>query len=129
VEFPPRFVGKLPHKFAVIEFGLITLLLFPTSSNIMPLDATQLIVFWTDNDQMGLSARTRAKMETEGLMLLEDFGDFAEKEDLNALYRTLLKPATTTVGAGVNAWLREVAQYKIPTMLQIRLHVAQKMMA
>ena len=78
---------------------------------------------------MGLSARTRAKMETEGLMLLEDFGDFAEKEDLNALYRTLLKPATTTVGAGVNAWLREVAQYKIPTRLQIRLHVAQKMMA
>jgi hypothetical protein len=45
VEFPPRFVGKLPQKFAVIEFGLITLLLFPTSSNIMPLDATQLTVF------------------------------------------------------------------------------------
>jgi hypothetical protein len=129
VEFLPRFGGKLPHKFAVIEFGLITLLHFPTSSNIMPLDATQLTIFWTDNNQMGLSARICAKMETEGLMLPEDFADFAKKEDLNALYRTLLKPTKTTVGASVNAGLREVSQYKIPTRLQIRLHVAQKMMA
>jgi len=77
---------------------------------------------------MGLSDRTRVKMETEGLTLPEDFADFSEKEDLDALYRTLLKPAKTTVGAGANARLREVAQYEIPTRSQIRLHVAPKMM-
>ena len=79
VEFPPRFVGNLPHKFAVIEFGLLTLLHFPTSSNIMPLNATQLTAFWRDNDQMGLSARTCTKMETEGLTLPEDFADFPRR--------------------------------------------------
>ncbi len=77
---------------------------------------------------MGLSDRTCVKMETEGLTLPEDFADFSEKEDLDALYRTLLKPAKTTVGAGANAQLREVAQYEIPTRSQIRLHVARKMM-
>ena len=95
----------------------------------MPLNANQLTAFWTDYDQMGLSNCTRVKMETDGLTLPEDFADFSEKEDLNALYRTLLKPAKTTVGAGVNARIREVAQYEIPTRLQICLHVAQKMMA
>ena len=78
---------------------------------------------------MGLSARTRAKMETDGLKLLENFTDFSENEDLDALYCTFLKPAKTTFGAGVNARLREVAQYEIPTRSQIRLQVSRKMMA
>ena len=95
----------------------------------MPLNADQLTAFWTDYNQMGLSNCTPAKMETEGLTLPEDFADFSKKEDLSALYRTLVKPAKTTVGASVNAWLREVAQCEILTRLQIRLHVAQKMMA
>ena len=95
----------------------------------MPLNSDQLTSFWTDNDQMGLSARTRAKMETDGLKLLENFTDFSENEDLDALYCTFLKPAKTTFGAGVNARLREVAQYEIPTRSQIRLQVSRKMMA
>ena len=75
----------------------------------MPLDAAQLTAFWTGNNQMGLSDCTCAKMVEEGLTLPEDFADFSKKENLDALYRTLLKPAKTTVGAGVNARLREVA--------------------
>ena len=46
-------------------------------------------------------------MAQEGLTLLEDFADFSEKEDLNVLYCTLLKPAKTADGAVVNARLRE----------------------
>ena len=48
-------------------------------------------------------------MAQEGLTLPEDFADFSKKEDLDALYCSLLKPAKTTVGAGVNARLWEVA--------------------
>ena len=107
---------------------MLPLLHFPTSSNIMPLNNAQLTAFWTDNDQMGLSDCTPDKMAQEGLTLPEDFVDFSKKEDLDALYRTLLKPAKTSVGVGVNVRLQEVAQYEIPTRSQIRLHVARKMM-
>jgi hypothetical protein len=63
----------------------------------MPLNDAQLTAFWTDYNPMGLSHRTRAKMSQEGLTLPEDFIDFSKKEDLDALYRTLLKPAKTPV--------------------------------
>ena len=91
----------------------------------MPFTAAALTAFWTNDDQMGLIARTRTQMASEGLKVPADFEDFAEKEDLNALFKLLLKPAKT---AGTTAGtLIEVASYAIPAKSQIRIDGARKM--
>ena len=83
----------------------------------MPFTAATLTAFWTNNAQMGLVARTRTQMQNEGLVVPQDFEDFAEKEDLEALFKLLLKPAKITGGA-VGA-LIEVVSYVIPAKSQI----------
>lgn len=88
----------------------------------MPFTAAQLTAFWTDNAQMGLSARTRTQMAIEGLTVPSDFVDFAEKDELDALLRRLYKPAKTTHGIGVNQVLREVQAYEVPAKTVIRMH-------
>ena len=84
----------------------------PSIINTMPFDAAQLTAFWTSPDQMGLSARTRTQMASEGLVTPADFEDFSEKSDLDALVKLLLKPAKVRHGAAGN--LREVESYAIP---------------
>ena len=91
----------------------------------MPFDAAQLTAFWTSPDQMGLSARTRTQMASEGLVTPADFEDFSEKSDLDALVKLLLKPAKVRHGAAGN--LREVESYAIPAKSQIRIDGARKM--
>ena len=64
-------------------------------------------------------------MAAEGLVIPADFEDFAEKEDLDALFRLLLKPAKIPGGAA--GALLEVAAYVIPAKSQIRIDGARKM--
>ena len=59
----------------------------------MPFTVTQLTVFWTGQSQMGLTARTRVQMAAEGLTTPDNFEDFPEKDDLEDLFKQLLKPA------------------------------------
>ncbi len=90
----------------------------------MPFTAAQLTAFWTNPAQMGLSARTRTQMALEGLTTPDDFEDFAEKSDLDAMIKLLLKPAKVAHGAA--GILQEVASYVIPAKSQIRLDGARK---
>ena len=75
---------------------------------------------------MGLISRTRTQMAAEGLSIAADFKDFAEKEDLEALFKLLLKPAKIAHGPADQGLLREVAFFIIPAKLMIRLDGARK---
>ena len=91
----------------------------------MPLTAAQLTRFWTHQDEIGLSARTRGQMATEGLVIPEDFNDFGEKSHLEALIKTLLKPAKIPVGPAAAGALREVEAYTVTAKSMIRLDGAR----
>jgi len=54
-----------------------------------------------------------------------DFEDFSEKEDLEALFKLMMKPPKIPHGA--HGVLREVASYVIPAKLQIRIDGARKL--
>ena len=73
----------------------------------MPFTVAQLTEFWTSQAQMRLTARTRVRMEAEGLMMPDDFGDFPEKDDLEGLFKQLLKLAKIS-GVGAKAQPQEV---------------------
>jgi hypothetical protein len=73
-----------------------------SNQHTMPFTIAQLTAFWTGPAQMGLTARTRVQMAAEGLATPDDFEDFPEKEDLEGMFKQLLKPAKTP-GLGVNA--------------------------
>jgi hypothetical protein len=83
--------------------GIIHLVSVSTTKTIitMALTAPQAIVFWTAQAQMGLPDRTRIKFAAEGLTNPEDFIDFPEKEDLDALILKCLKPAKIAGGNAV----------------------------
>ena len=76
---------------------------------------------------MGLSGRTRRQMATEGLVVPADFEDFSKKDDLDALFKLLLKPAKVDTGTPAAPILTEVASYVIPAKSQIRIDGARKM--
>ena len=63
-------------------------------------------------------------MAAEGLAMPDDFEDFPEKEDLEGMFRQLLKPPKTP-GLGANALPQEVATFVIPAKLMIRLQGVQ----
>ena len=86
----------------------------------MPFTIAQLTAFWTSPAQMGLTARTRVHMAAEGLATPDDFEDFPEKEDLEGMFKQLLKPAKTP-GLGTNALPQEVATFVIPAKSMICL--------
>ena len=90
----------------------------------MPLTAAQLTTFWTSQSQMGITARTQVQMAAEGLATPDDFEDFPEKEDLEGLFKQLLKP-TKTPGLGSNSLPQEVATLVIPAKSMIRLQGVQ----
>ena len=87
----------------------------------MPFTVAQLTAFWTGQAQMGLTARTRVHMAAEGLTTPDDFEDFPEQDDLEGLFKLLLKPAKTP-GLGANALPQEVATFVIPAKSMICLH-------
>ena len=58
----------------------------------MPFTVAQLTAFWTSQAQMGLTAHTRVQMAAEGLATPNDFEDFPEWDDLEDLFKQLLKP-------------------------------------
>ena len=90
----------------------------------MPFTVAQLTAFWTSPAQMRLTARTRVQMAAEGLTTPDDFEDFPEKDDLEILFKQLLKPAKIP-GVGANALPQEVATFVIPAKLMICLHGVQ----
>ena len=92
----------------------------------MPLTAAQLTRFWTHQDEIGLSARTRGQMAIEGLAIPEDFNDFVKKSHLEALIKTLLKPAKIPVGPPAAGALREVEAYTVTAKSMIRLDGARQ---
>jgi hypothetical protein len=60
---------------------------------------------------MGLIFHTCTQMAAEGLSVPADFEDFAEKEDLEALFKLLLKPAKIAHGHAAQSLQREVASF------------------
>ena len=94
----------------------------PSIINTMPFDAAQLTAFWTSPDQMGISARTRTQMDTEGLATPADFEDFSEKSDLDALVKLLLKPAKVPVGGacGKLSHMRSLPSHRFESMGPVR---------
>jgi hypothetical protein len=90
----------------------------------MTFTVAQHTAFWTGQAQMGLTARTRVQMAAEGLATPDDFEECPEKEDLEGLFKQLLKPAKTP-GLGANALPQEVATFVIPAKSMIRLHGVQ----
>ena len=62
-------------------------------------------------------------MGLEGLTVPADFGDFPEKEDLEALFKILMKPAK--IPNGIHGALLEIASYVIPAKSQIRIDGAR----
>ena len=58
----------------------------------MPFIGAQITAFWTSSAQMGLTACTRVQMAAEGLTAPDDFEDFPEKDDIEDLFKQLLKP-------------------------------------
>ena len=91
----------------------------------MPFTIAQLAAFWTSSAQMGLPARTCVQMVAEGLTTADNFEDFSEKEDLEGIFKLLLKPARIP-GVGANAPLQKVATCIIPAKLMILLHGVRK---
>ena len=61
-----------------------------------PFTAAQLTSFWTSQAQMGLTARTRVQMASEGLATPDDFEDFPEKEDLEGLFKATIEAREDT---------------------------------
>ncbi len=59
----------------------------------MPFTVAQLTAFRTSQARMGLTACMRVQLAAEGLAAPDDFEDFPEKDDLEDLFRQLLKPA------------------------------------
>ena len=86
----------------------------------MPFTVSQLTAFWTSQAQMGLTACTHVQMAGEGLTTPDDFEDFPEEDDLEGLFKQLLKPGKTP-GSGANALPQEVATFVIPEKLMIYL--------
>ena len=60
-------------------------------------------------------------------MVPADFEDFSKKDDLDALFKLLLKPAKVDTGTPAAPILTEVASYVIPAKSQIRIDGARKM--
>ena len=63
-------------------------------------------------------------MAAEGLTTPDDFKDFPEKDDLEGLFKQLLKPAKTP-GLGANALPQKVAMFVVPEKSMICLHGVQ----
>ena len=80
----------------------------------MPFTAAQLTAFWTSQDQMGLIARTCTQMAAEGLSIPADFEDFAEKKNLEALFKLILKLVKVPHGPAAQGLLQEIASFIIP---------------
>ena len=79
----------------------------------MPFTVAQLTAFWTSQAQLGLPVCMRVQMAAEGLTTPENFEDFPEKDDLEGLFKLLLKPAKIS-GVGANSLPQEVATFVIP---------------
>ena len=65
------------------------------------------------------------QMAAEGLTMPDDFEDFPEKEDLEGLFKKLLKPAKTP-GLGANTLPQELATFVIPAKSMIHMHGVRK---
>ena len=90
----------------------------------MPFTFAQLTAFWTSQAQMGLTACTHVQMAAEGLTTPDNFEDFPEKDNLEGLFKQLLKPAKTP-GVGAHALPQEVATFAIPEESMIFLYRVQ----
>ena len=84
----------------------------------MPFTVAQLTAFWTSPAQMGLTACMRVHMAAEGLTTPDDFEDFPDKDDLESLFKQILKPPKAP-GLGANALPQEIATFVIPAKSMI----------
>ena len=75
---------------------------------------------------MGLIACTCTQMAAEDLTIPADFEDFSEKEDLEALFKLLLKLAKVPHSPAAQGLLREVASFIIPAKSMIHIDGARK---
>ena len=66
----------------------------------MVLTAGQITAFFTDADQMGLSARTRTFLQSEGISMIEDLAEFSSKDAWTQIVENCKRPPQVTDAAG-----------------------------
>eukprot|EP00956_Cyclotella_meneghiniana_P044140 scaffold303339_cov89-Cyclotella_meneghiniana.AAC.1 len=66
----------------------------------MVLTAGQTTAFFTDANQMGLTARTRGYLQTEGISMIEDLLEFSSKDSWTQIVENCKRPPQVTDAAG-----------------------------
>ena len=89
----------------------------------MPITNAQTVAFFTDAAQMGLSARTRAFLQTEGIDSVADLGEFTTTADWKQIVDNARKPPMIP---DPNNAANQIHQepFRIPTKSLNRLRVA-----
>ena len=90
---------------------------------IMVITNAQGNAFFTEDAQMGLSARTQAFLATEGINTIDDLGEFTTKEDWTQIVANAKKPPRIPDPNNQGMFIED-EPYRIPTKSLNRLRVA-----
>ena len=93
----------------------------------MPFTDLEIVTFFTDAANMGLTPRTATALTAEGIASPADLAEF-DKNGMESIFRNLRKPAKVlrTGAAGARGELQEVMAYELSAKSQIRLTIAAK---
>ena len=93
------------------------------SESKMPITNAQATAFFTEAAQMGLSNRTRAFLQTEGINTVDDLGEFTTAEDWKQIVDNARKPPMIPDPANPAVQIHQ-EPFRIPTKSLNRLKVA-----
>ena len=85
----------------------------------------QQTAFFTDNDQMGLSARTRAHLATEGINHPVDLAEFVEEDSWKQILENCKRPPQIPDPAGGGGLVNQ-QPFQLPARSLMRLKVASR---
>lgn len=93
----------------------------------MPFTAAEIVTFFTDAANMGLTPRTAKAFAAEGIATPADLAEF-DKNGMESIFRNLRKPSKVlrAGAAGARGELQEVMAYELSAKSQIRLTIAAK---
>jgi hypothetical protein len=93
----------------------------------MPFTAAEIVTFFTDAANMGLTPRTATAFAAEGIATPADLAEF-DKNGMESIFCNLRKPSKVlrAGAAGARGELQEVMAYELSAKLQIRLTIAAK---
>jgi hypothetical protein len=93
----------------------------------MPFTATEIVTFFTDTANMGLTPCSATAFAAEGIVTPADLAEF-NRNGMELIFCNLRKPAKVLRGgaAGARGELQEVMAYELSAKSQIRLSIAAK---